>query len=927
MTDADAVDAMLARIDATMPPLGGVIHSVGVLSDAALVNQTWESFERVLWPKIVGAWHLHRATMQLDLDLFVLFSSRVGVMGNPGQSNHAAANAFLDQLAVHRRALGLPGQAIAWGAWSEIGEAAEQRERIEERRAALGGRWFTPKQGIDALERLVRQDTATSVVMSMDWSVFEEAVQGRPPLLEEMLSSTETAEADDSATPQDLLTQLRSASTEREEALGSFLQSEIQAVLRLPSPPAVSVGFFDLGMDSLMAVELRNRLNRAFSGEYVVSNTAVFDYPNVTALASHLSEELSASLGDAPVEVAEPQVSAPAPSPQRATDDAIAIVGMACRFPGAPDLDAFWRILESGTDAVSDGRAEGDNWHGVVGDPQAEDAIYRKGGFVDGIDQFDNRFFRISPIEARMMDPQQRMLLETTWQALEDAGIDPDSIRGSRTGIYAGMGSSEYRDVIAASGQDDLYFGTSGSMGAGRIAFVLGLEGPAMPVDMACASSLAAVHYASAALRRGEVDMALAGGVNAILSQPIMRFHRDLGMLSAQGLCNAFDASADGFVRSDGCGVLVLKRLSEAEADGDRVWGIVRGSAINQNGASAGLPVPNGPAQERLIEETLARAGVSAADIDYLEAHGAGTDLGDSIELRALAAVYGQGREAERPLLMGSVKTNIGHSEWAAGMASIIKAVMAMDRGVIPAHLHFQSPNPNFDWDDMPVRVTSQSTEWPDHSDGPPLAAVNSFGLSGTNAHVVLEGYRSPHSPDESVNGTMWPAGAPTPVKAPSNGQLDGAASSQETPRERAARLLPLSAKSPDALRDLAGLYLSWLDEQGAEPPLADMAWTASVGRSHFDHRAGLVFEDAEDLKAGLKALVESAGDHTRPRSGEDTDTGDAGSPKAAAAAYEAGHQVFFPGLFAGETRRRIAIPGYPFQRRSFWVQPRRNRQ
>ncbi len=877
VTDSDAVDAMLARIESRMPPLGGVVHSVGVLSDAALVNQTWESFERVLWPKIIGAWHLHRATVHHDLDLFILFSSRVGVMGNPGQSNHAAANAFLDQLAVHRRALGLPGQAIAWGAWSDIGEAAEQRERIEERRAALGGRWFTPKQGIDALERLVRQDTATSVVMSMDWAVFAEAVENRPPLLEEMLSSTDTAESDDSATPQDLLSQLRSASAERGDALVSFLQGEIQAVLRLPNAPAITVGFFDLGMDSLMAVELRNRLNRAFSGEFVVSNTAVFDYPNITALAAHLAEELSTSLGDAPAEAAPTPVAAPEPQPERATttEDAIAIVGMACRFPGAPDLDSFWRLLESGTDAVSDGRAEGDHWHGVVGDPKAEDAIYRKGGFVDGIDQFDNRFFRISPIEARMMDPQQRMLLETTWQALEDAGIGPESIRGSRTGIYAGIGSSEYRDVIAASGQEDLYFGTSGSMGAGRIAFVLGLEGPAMPVDMACASSLAAVHYASAALQRGEVDMALAGGVNAVLSQPIMRFHRDLGMLSAQGLCNAFDASADGFVRSDGCGMIVLKRLSDAEADGDRIWGIVRGSAINQNGASAGLPVPNGPAQERLIADALARAGVSPADIDYLEAHGAGTDLGDSIELRALAAVYGQGRESGRPLLMGSVKTNIGHSEWAAGMASIIKAIMAMDREVIPAHLHFQSPNPNFDWDGMSVQVTSEPTAWPDNSERPPLAAVNSFGLSGTNAHVVLEGYRSPDSQVGSLNGTAWPAGASALLDVTPPPGLDSVSDTAEECAARSVRLLPLSGKSPDALRELAGRYLSWLDghvlehSDGLSMPslLSDMAWTAAIGRNHFDHRSGIVFQDESDLRAGLAALAESGDGTSAPDS------------------------------------------------------------
>ena len=866
VTDFAAVDAMLERIDAHLPPLGGVIHSVGVLSDAALTNQTWTSFEQVLWPKVVGAWHLHRATVDRDLDMFILFSSRVGVMGNPGQANHAAANAFLDQLAGHRRALGLPGQAIAWGAWSEIGEAAEQRERIEQRRAALGGRWFTPEQGIRALDKLVRQDATAAVVMSMDWSVFEEAVQDRPPLLEDMLSSADDDPLDDATQQGDVLSRLRSAPAPgHEEVLASFLQGEVQAVLRLSTAPAPTVGFFDLGMDSLMSVELRNRLNRAFSGEYVVSNTAVFDYPNVASLANHLSGELAQAIGAERPEVAPKPATAPPKMDAKTEDDAIAIVGMACRFPGAPDLESFWNLLEAGKDAVTDGRQSGETWNGVVGDPVGDDAIYRRGGFVDGIDQFDNRFFRISPLEARLMDPQQRMLLETTWHALEDAGVDPETLRGSRTGVYPGIGVSEYRDVIAANGQEDLYFGTSGSMTAGRIAFILGLEGPAMPVDMACASSLAALHQATAALQRGEVDLALAGGVNAILSPSIARFHHEMGMLSTIGKCNAFDASADGFVRSEGCGVVVLKRLSEAEADGDRIWGLIRGSAVNQNGASAGLPVPNGPAQERLIEEALGRAGVAPSEIDYLEAHGTGTELGDSIELRAVESVYGRGREQDRPLLVGSVKSNIGHSEWAAGMASVMKAILAMHRGVIPAHLHFQEPNPNFDWARMSVRVTSEMTAWPVLADRAPLSAVNAFGLSGTNAHVILEGYGGGANGHASKNDVAWPNSPPRTVGVPVS-SIDGLTVSRETASKRAARLLPLSGKSPEALQELAGTYQSWLDDRSgplasetdAASLLADMAWTAGVGRSHFAYRSGVVFRDVADLKAGLERLVES---------------------------------------------------------------------
>ena len=563
VTDAAAIDQMLARMDATLPQLGGVIHSVGVLSDGALTNQSWARFETVLWPKVLGAWHLHRATEDRDLDMFVLFSSRVGVMGNPGQANHAAANAFLDQLAGHRRALGLPGQAIAWGAWSEIGEAAEQRERIDRQRSALGGRWFTPQQGLRAFDQLVRQDATTSVVMSMDWSVFEEAAEDRPPLLEDLLSTASDAEADAPASSEDLLSRLQDAPAAREELLVSFLQREVQAVLRMPSVPEPTVGFFDLGMDSLMAVELRNRLNRAFAEEYVVPNTVVFDYPDIATLASHLVEELG-DVDRAPV----PQPQAQ-PEPERrptvqSEEDGIAIVGMACRFPGAADISAFWRQLEAGEDAVTDGRGDSASWSDFAKDLPTEYAAYRQGGFVEGIDQFDSRFFRISPIEARTMDPRQRMLLETSWQALEDAGMDPDRLRGSRTGVYAGISTSEYRDLMTGGDYGISYLGTAASMAVGRLSFALGLEGPTIPVELNCASSLVAVHYAVAALRRGEVDMALVGGAHAVLSSDLTREMAELGMLSASGRCRAFDASADGFVRGEGCGMVVLKRFGQS---------------------------------------------------------------------------------------------------------------------------------------------------------------------------------------------------------------------------------------------------------------------------------------------------------------------------------------------------------------------------
>lgn len=867
VTETSAIDAMLERVDASCPPLGGVIHSVGVLSDAALPNQTWESFERVLWPKIVGGWHLHRATLDRDLDMFVLFSSRVGVMGNPGQSNHAAANAFLDQLAGHRRAMGLPGQAIAWGAWSEIGEAAEQKERIEERRAALGGRWFTPEQGIRALETLVRQDKTTSVVMSMDWSVFEEAVQDRPPFLEDLLSSPDDDGSADAVADEDVLTRLRSVPQgERDEVLISFLQHELQAVLRLSAPPSPTVGFFDLGMDSLMAVELRNRLNRALAGEYVASNTIVFDYPNVAEMARHLSEEL-ADLSEEKqvfsIQVAPAADDEPEEEPRLPTDvDGIAIVGMACRFPGADNLDEFWRLLEVGSDAITDGRQDGGSWRDVVGDPYAEREVLRKGAFIDHVDEFDSRFFRISPIEARLMDPQQRMMLETAWHALEDAGIDPERLKGSRTGVYVGVGSSEYRDVIAASGFPDNYLGTTSSMAVGRLAFALGLEGPAIPVDLVCASSHASIHQAVQSLDSGEIDMAITGGVNAVLSVPITEYMTDLTMLSRSVRSRPFDADADGFVRGEGCGMLVLKRLRDAEADGDRIWGVILGSAVNQNGASAGLTVPNGSAQQRVMQDAVKVAGINPGDVDYYEAHGGASQLGDPIELHAAGAVYGENREDDHAMLVGSVKANVGHLERAAGVASVIKVALSMKNGVIPRQVNFDEPNPHIDWDRLPLRVPTENVEWTVPPQRHRMAAVSGFGMSGANAHLLLADYGGTNGEAAKGNGFRAPTGSEQEVGQDFTDRISGLTNEVRETQERATRLLPLSGKSELALQDLSARYLDWVDNHSSNEngdlgsSFADMTWTAGVGRSHFEHRKAIVFSDAEALRQGLRSAA-----------------------------------------------------------------------
>ena len=438
----------------------------------------------------------------------------------------------------------------------------------------------------------------------------------------------------------------------------------------------------------------------------------------------------------------------------------IAVVGMACKFPGAPDVAALWRLLESGGNAITEGIPG--SGVGRIGEFYPKSAnqypACRYAALVDDIDLFDAEFFRISSVEADLLDPQQRMTLETCWQALEDAGIDPEQLRGSNAGVFMGVSNNDYRPLsLSSAGQTvepaaSLYTlsGTSFNTLAGRVCYALGLEGPALILDTACSSSLVTVHLAVSALRLGEADVMLAGGAQAIFSGLPTQLRAQAGMLSPDGQCKAFDASANGFVRGEGCGVVVLKRLSDAEADGDRIWGLVMGSAINQDGASAGLTVPSAPAQESVIREALAQAGVAPSEVDYLEAHGTGTVVGDPIELNAAAAVYGQGRSPDHPLLVGSIKTNVGHLEPTAGVAGLMKALLSIQAGVIPKHLHFNNPNPGLDWERLPVRITVGNYGMADAS--PP-------GPAGRDKLLRLVRHQRPRDSRGSRKGEPHPAG------------------------------------------------------------------------------------------------------------------------------------------------------------------------
>ena len=682
---------------------------------------------------------------------------------------------------------------------------------------------------------MLAADLGQTTVMDVDWQRMRMGMGGESPaLLSELASAKQKSQAGES----ELVLKLkRLRGEEQRKLLVTTIQNTLQAILSTADLPETDRPLIEMGLDSLMAVEFGTELQLLLGDQLGIGPTMLFDHPTIDAISDHVLELIVSEAEGSSTVLGEPaKPLAEAARPER---EDVAIVGMSCRFPGARDISEFWQNLLNRVDSVREiphDRWDIDRFYSADREPGK--MYTREGGFLEDIADFDAEFFNISDQEACWIDPQHRMLLENSYRALEDAGISPHPLADANVGVFMGIMGQDYAFLPSLDDEEVIRefrgAGLSHSAGVGRISYLFGFEGPSVAVDTASSSSLVALFQAVRSLQDGNCNMALAGGVNAILAPVNSLLMSKAGLLSPDGRCRSFSAGADGFGRGEGCGVVVLKRLSDAQRDGDRVMAVVRGGAVVHNGFTGGITSPSSKAQARVIAEALKDARLAPSEVQYLEAHGTGTELGDPMEMAAAASVYGKGRKPDEPLFVGSVKANISHLEAAGGVSGLIKTVLALHHGVLPPQMHFEEPSPHVPWSRLPVKMISEQTKWPDTEQR--IAGVTALGLVGTNAHVIL------------------------------SSSVDHVVETEEegNPHEslRRAQLLVFSARNELALKELAAKHLDYL-ELHPETRLADFCHTLAVGRRHHEYRLALTATTREELRKKLANVV----DHLSPAS------------------------------------------------------------
>ena len=785
-------------------PLQGVIHAAGVLHDGLVRSMSSRVLDKVLQPKAQGVLNLHEATKDISLQLFLSYSSIAAVNGNWGQANYAAANAFLDGFVQYRKVQGLPAQNINWGPWAELGMANNLTQQEKETLQDTGIQFINPEEGFRILDRVITGQYNEVVAVDLNSGQLAEFYNDElPPLFAKIVSNqkvkSKTKIQNNSAFITGLL-ELPEA--QRAKHLQQRMLAEVTAILGEENAVGIvaETPLQETGLDSLRAVELRDQIATLLGVR--LPATLLFDYPTIEKLAAHILDKYVAVT---------PKKKKSKTVKRLSNNEPIAVIGMSCRYPGGADSpEQFWELLKaekSGIGKIKKDRWDINQWYDA--DPDTPGKMYiKEGGFVENIDQFDAAFFGISPQEAKTIDPQERLMLETCWEALENANKTKETLKDSNTGVYFGLIGTEYQAHVFGNADNiNMYsaLGTAHSAVTGRISYWLGLNGPNFPVDTACSSSLVALHLAVQAIRNGECDEAIAGGVNIILDPKTSVYFSKLRALSPTGNCHTFSEKADGFIRSEGCGVVVLKPLSKAQADGDEVLAVIRGSAVNQDGKSQGFTAPNGPAQQAVVSKALTQAGLAPAAIDYVECHGTGTPLGDPIEVQSLGAIFEERRGEDQPLLLGSVKSNIGHTEGAAGIAGVIKTILSFQHNYIPKSLHSEDLNKHIPWEELPVKVAQQGMPWTKEN-GTRKAGISSFGFSGTNAHVILE---------------EAPKTKKTIVEA----------------ENRPFYLLPISAESRAALEDQKRNITSIVFSES----IHDVAYSLATTRTHFKVRQALL--------------------------------------------------------------------------------------